>query len=193
MVVSLVMLAAITLLGVLVMSNSRLEWLMTVNSRFQSDAAMRAEATLKYAEDLIAATIPDPAVYDWSTADSFYSDAPPLPNIYALSGDPGNDVSWINNAFVTDSASAGISAPSGTRNDYVIDYLGGYSEASPIISGGTDSCMGSDNISIDLYRVWARATDGKGSIRIAQSVFAMVTSVTGVRRYCRLAYAEILP
>jgi len=180
------------MLGVLVMSNSRLEWLMAINSRFQGDAAMRAEATLRFAEDLVAVRIPDPAAYDWSVADPFYNDAPPLPDTDALKGNPAKSTNWDNHAFATGSASADIDAPDGTSNDYVIDYLGGYSETSPIISGGAGSCMGSDNVSIDLYRIWARATDSKGSTRIARSVFAMATNATGLKRYCRLAYAEIL-
>jgi len=57
LIISMILLLVITLIGVAVMGGSRLEWLMANNSHFQSDAAMRADATLRVAESKITGVL----------------------------------------------------------------------------------------------------------------------------------------
>lgn len=189
LVVSLVMLVAITLIGVFVMSNSHLEWLMTNNSRFQSDAFMLAESTLKAAEATLTAEakVPDhcPSI---AWGDPFYNDEAPLPNpdgLFPLK-DPNKLADWNN---FTTSASALIDAPSGTTNNYVIDYLGCTINASPVPVGAT---CGVDIESIYTYRVWARSISGNGASRIIRSTFTWPKSASNM---CydphRISFTEI--
>lgn len=163
LVVSMVMLVAITIIGVFTMSNSHLEWLMTNNSRFQSDAFMLAEATLDVAETNIPN---DPSTVSWG--DPFYNDAV-LPNPDALPSDPNQLSSW--NSYTS---SAAINAPAGTTNNYVIDYLG------CTIESGSGPCGTAGTASIYTYRVWARSISGNGASRIIRSTFAVRLSAGGV-------------
>lgn len=151
LIVSLVMLVAITLVGVFVMSSSHLEWLMTNNSNFQTSAYMQAETNLQVAENTLRTTYFSPAVlisYSWGTSDQFFNDDPvaitpdPLPTGAAS---PDQVANWNNGAF-------------NTFNTFVADYIG--------ITTGTPP--------VYTFRVWAYASDGKGAARIVKSTYMAV-------------------
>ena len=191
LIVSLVMLAVITILGAMVMNRSRLEWLMTSNARLQSDSTMRAESSLRVAENAIGmafGSYGDFSGFDWAANDAFYNDDPgaPAPHPNALPGDPSIAVAW-DGGFNKASASAAIGAPAETANDYVIDYLG----CTPLAAGG--SCT-PGNVFLLTFRAWARATDVKGAARIAQETFTLQFTPAGGGYHIdagRVAYAEI--
>jgi len=180
LIVSLAMLVAITIIGISVMSNSHLEWLMASNSRFQSDAFMQAEATLMHAE---AAIPSDPAAISWG--DPFYRDDLPSANPNALPADPNQAPNW--GSYMA-SASAGIGAPAGTENKYVIDYLGCNIQ---VLGNSLSGCGGIGNISIFTYRVWSRSTNDKGSARILQSSYTITLSAGLVPTRRRIGFAQV--
>ena len=125
LIVSLVLLVATTLVGVFVMSSSHLEWLMSNNSRFQTDAAMRAEAVIQQGEsdiqNTILSNIPIPGYpSSFNSANQYYyTPTNPLPAAVDLT-----KINAWNGSFSTASASTAIGAPPGTTNEYLIDYLG---------------------------------------------------------------------
>ena len=173
LVVSMVMLVVITLIGVMVMNGSRLEWLMTNNSRFQSDAETRAEATLTVAENDITTNFitanPNGAVssFAWPNPDQFYSSSSPLVP------DPRNLTNWTG-AFSSGDASAAIGAPAGTANNYVIEYLG--CAPQPVLP--PSGCYYGGTFLL-TFRAWARSTDAKGTARIAQEIYSISCKPSG--------------
>jgi len=142
----MVMLVAITLIGVFVMSGSHLEWLMSSNSRFQTDAEMRAEAAIQEGEN-DAATITDPNSYLWS--DEKY--ITPLPY------DPRNTANWTK--FITKPATTISPAV------YLVEYMGCNDQSG---GGGCNPCP-LDTPCFYIYRIWAHAADSRGASRIVQS------------------------
>jgi len=178
LVVSLVMLVAITLIGVFVMSNSHLEWLMTNNSRFQSDAFMLAEDTLKSAE----ATIPnEPAGISWG--DPYFDDSAPL---YSdpLPSDPNQLSNW--SAYTTQPLT--ILEP-GTINHYVIDYVG--CTIHMAVPANPADCSDISNTRIYTYRVWARSISSNGASRIIRSTFTVEITSSGAPFRNRIGFTEI--
>src|SRR3569623_1450189 len=174
LIISMILLLVITLIGVAVMGGSRLEWLMANNSHFQSDAAMRADATLRVAESKIIY-----ALYNGPWAGEFYDDSSPAPT-HPLPYDPSLPANW--SLLTKASANTEINAPAGTDNDYLIDHLGCTVPTLPLC-GSTDG---------RLFRIWSRSTDAKGTTRIRVSVGlqrSTTTSATITRK--RIAYAEI--
>jgi len=149
LVVSMVMLVAITIIGVFVMNSSHLEWLMSNNSRFQTDAEMRAEAALRDGEKTIE-NPPSP----WDSTNGLYNSA-------TLTGtmDPRKVSSWAN----LNTLNATTLAPA----QYVVESLGASclgssSSSNPLGPISCGSQPGWTYLKIDTYRVWALATDGKG-------------------------------
>jgi len=158
LVVSMVMLVAITIIGVFVMNSSHLEWLMSNNSRFQTDAEMRAEAALRDGEKTIE-NPPSP----WDSTNGLYNSA-------TLTGtmDPRKVSSWAN----LNTLNATTLAPA----QYVVESLGASclgssSSSNPLGPISCGSQPGWTYLKIDTYRVWALATDGKGAARITQSIY----------------------
>lgn len=183
LIVSLVMLVVITLIGLAVMGGSRLELLMTNNTRYQTDVAIRAEAALRDGEIVVAA-IADP-------------DATPLPLGFAvtpLPADPRNPSNWNGTLPVN----ATTLTPVSTTNRYVVEYMGCRHSSStlPNFACGTPratTCIDPNRPCIDTYRVWGYATDNSGSTRIAHSVFVrQQPGPPGMPfSFRRIAYAEI--
>jgi len=175
LIISMILLLVITLIGVAVMGGSRLEWLMANNSHFQSDAAMRADATLRVAESKIIY-----ALYNGPWAGEFYDDSSPAPT-HPLPYDPSVPANW--SLLTKASANTDINAPAGTDNDYLIDHLG--------CTAATPICANTDG---RLYRVWSRSTDSKGTTRISVSVVLLQGGPPSiVPTPKRIAYAEIQP
>ena len=163
LVVSMVMLVAITLIGVFVMSGSHLEWLMSNNSRFQADAEMRAEAALRDGENDAYNNISDPSTYNWGDGgDAYYSSDPASPDIPA---DPRNIANWDTHAFNTRPATTISSV------DYPAEYLVEYMGCDNPSGGGCGACHDYSASCIYTYRIWAHAADSKGASCIVQSTF----------------------
>jgi Tfp pilus assembly protein PilX len=158
LVVSLVMLVAITLIGVFAMSSSRLEWLMSSNSRFQTDSELRAEVALQEGEDA-AAAIADPGSFDWTSNDAYYSNLT-IPD--SLSDDPRDIANWDAGAFHT------LNAVTVGAAEYLVEYMG----CSDTSGGGCGSPCPAGITCLHTYRIWAHAADGKGAGRIVQSTYA---------------------
>src|SRR3569623_1602824 len=115
LIISMILLLVITLIGVAVMGGSRLEWLMANKSHFQSDAAMRADATLRVAESKIIY-----ALYNGQWAGEFYDDSSPAPT-HHLPYDPCSPSYW--SLLTMASANTYIYAPAVTDIDYFIYHL----------------------------------------------------------------------
>jgi Tfp pilus assembly protein PilX len=157
LVVSMVMLVAITLIGVFVMSGSHLEWLMASNSHFQADAELRAEAALRDGEN--AAPV-DPNSFIWTTNDAFYSAAlDPLPS----TADPRKIASWDTHEFNTQTATTISSA------EYLVEYMGCTYQSG---SSCSNPCP-LNTACYYIYQIWAHATDSKGTSRIVQSTYTI--------------------
>jgi Tfp pilus assembly protein PilX len=151
LIVSMVMLAVITMIGISVMGGSRLELLMSNNNYLQMDA-------LRNAEFALAAGLSSPL-----------STSAPL----QLTPDPSKIDSW--NSITTTTANP----PWGGTGKYAVEYLGRRAYAigtysfvatgSPCTSTATRFCM-------DTFRVWALGVGSKGAARILQSVHRVSTS-----------------
>src|SRR3569833_791110 len=152
LIISMILLLVITLIGVAVMGGSRLEWLMANNSHFQSDAAMRADATLRVAESKIIY-----ALYNGPWAGEFYDDSSPAPT-HPLPYDPSVPANW--SLLTKATANTDINAPAGTVFVFLFVRLG-CTDATPPPCG---FLVG------QLFRVWSRSTDSKGTTRISVSV-----------------------
>lgn len=187
LIVSMVMLAVITLIGAMVMNSSRLEWLITNNNRFQNDAYMWAEATLIEAENDVKTHFsfyPNPLpTFVWSNpGDQYYN---PLPTGLDLS----QPDQW-NGAFYKQSYTP-TGAPVGITSDYVVEYLGcALTSFDP-----PHDCGDGGVISIVTFRIWARSTDpATGSTSIIQSILSGATTAQGINftiTYPRTGFAEI--
>lgn len=146
LIVSLVMLVAITLIGVFAMSNSRLEWLMTNNSAFESDARLRAQAA---AEDGIW----------WAVYSDKHHVSPTPP------ADPRIAANWGSLSPLGSASS--ITAPG--DNNYFAELLGCYDEQSGTTCDPPISCKNDHDKCLFTYQVWARASDERGAIRIMRA------------------------
>jgi type IV pilus assembly protein PilX len=189
LIVSMVLLVAITLLGVFVMSGSRLEWLMASNSRFQRDAEMRAEAALPEGEETIKNLSPS---ITWDSTPGFYN-SPTLVN----SKDPRKVSNWSNLSTINTTAI--------TPAQYIVEKLDQscLDKSSPGDIIVCSSPPGSIYLRIYTYRVWALALDGKGTARITQSTYRRIdnpnadltigsnTLISGYQNYRRIGYAVI--
>lgn len=145
LIVSLVILVAISLLGVAAMGGSRLEWLMANNSRIQIDTNLRIESALRQGE---AAVRDLPLTFDWSAADAFYDAvADPLP------ADPRNPANWSSLI---------------TKNETVI---GGTNPAKYVVEREKEG-LGL-NSPVWTFRIWAYSSDPGGGARIGQSAYAL--------------------
>lgn len=158
LVVSLVLLVAITLIGVFVMSSSHLEWLMSSNDRFQSDSELRAEYALVVGEN--KAKNIDATTYPWSNNDAYYNNLNP-PD--ALPADPRDITKWDPAAFNT------LNTTTISPAEYLIEYMGCSKPGTG--SGCGAPCLVPDTVCIYTYRIWAHAVDSKGAGRIVQSTF----------------------
>ena len=160
LVVSLVMLVAITLIGVFVMNSSRLEWMMSSNSRFQSDAGIRTEAALRDGENTIVST----PFISWDITPGFYNSSTLI-----NTKDPRKVSNWSN--FTS------IIATTMTPARYIVEYLKQSCLKNLFPFDTTILCTsppGSIYIRINTYRVWALASDNKGTARIAQSTYRKI-------------------
>lgn len=143
------MLLVVTAIGVAVMGGSRLELLMSNNSYFQTDAYRNAEIALKVG----------------------LTNLPTTPN--TLTPDPNILSNWLSNSFTTTS----VTTPTGTGK-YAVEYLGHevYTKSPLAYLDATSSCItGSANFCLDIYRVWALGTDGKGATRLLQDTHTVAT------------------
>ena len=159
MIVSLMLLIAITIIGVFVMSSSHLEWLMSNNSRFQSEAGMLAEAALRDGENAIKTT-----TITWDVTPGFYNNT-------TLTGskDPRKISNWSN--FTA------LNATTLTPAKYIVEYLqqtclGATPPFTTISSCGHSVIY----IRMSSYRVWTLSTDSKGAASVTQSNFRMINN-----------------
>lgn len=171
LIISLVMLAAVTLIGVFVMGNSHLEWVMTSNSSFQSDANLRAYAAVRDG-------------MTWIKGD-FIHVAPPPP------ADPRIPANWEpTKPLATAPAATSITAPG--INQYYVELMSCAQGSTP---GGTPcgpAYCSLGNVCTYTYQVWGRASDSKGAERIVQ---ATAIEQEGGSKFLGLhaTYADITP
>jgi len=154
LIVSLVMLVVITMIGVIAMSGSHLEWLMTNNSQFQSGAYRNATVALWGGLPTIPAAAPNP----------------PPPTSTLSPSDLTDATKWSDGTL----APIPITTAACTVTcEYIVEYLGcnvfTYSPPSLLVPT-TDVCNSNpSDVSIHTYRVWAYGSDGKGAARILQA------------------------
>lgn len=168
LIVSMVMLVVMTLIGVVAMSGSHLEWLMTNNSQLQSSAYRNAIVAMQ-------AGLNDPAIPS--------SPNPPPPGAQSLSPPGGllapsnlSDPSKWSDGTVA--SNAVVNAQCTATCKYIVEYLGCSvfsppppSPAPQLAVPSADACNADPNdISMHTYRVWAYGNDGKGAARILQMV-----------------------
>jgi type IV pilus assembly protein PilX len=159
LVIGLVLLVAITLVGVAAMSVSRMEITMSTNLQAEVAALGAAENTLASAEEVIATTYNGTPLWDWAadSTDGKYN---------YTEGDPGN-VDPV--AVLADSASTAVEA-TGSGNRYILEYLG------PFTKTGSSFSIGKDNPANRryLYRISAQGVSGKGGERYVQSIYSTI-------------------
>jgi hypothetical protein len=158
MIVSLIMLAIITLLAVSAVQTSNLEVLMATNTQARASALASAENSLVDGELWILATHPGTPLFDWS------DDAGALDEDgrYTV----GDIVSTVDDIAWTVVPPAGYElSPNG--NQYALEYLGPYTTLGSSLTMGVP---GSDKRY--LYRVTGRGVFGSGGTRFVQSIFA---------------------
>lgn len=206
LVVSMMMLVAITLIGVAVMNSSRLEWRMAANSAFQTSAYTQAEVALLAGEQQIiqmtctggGAPIPNsnnchPNNFGWSATntDSFYASTDPLP------GNPRAVGTWA--------AGFGAAAPGPAGGRFAVVYRGCTEVGMGVTAPCNPAPAWAPQMSIFTYEVWAYGIDVQGAARIVQSTYVMLVNRTnasltvgndaplpvGVPAFRRIGYVEI--
>lgn len=180
LVVSMMMLIAITLVGMAAMGNSRLEWLMASNTNFQTSTLARAERTLANTAENQLVNLVCTNIFplrncnarnfpNWATVDAFFNnvngDALPintnLGDVSAWNGLPSNNA--------LDSSGAVIGR-------YVIVYRGCVYTPPNVGTGPNCGQLPIDMTPFtDTYEIWALSTDEKGTARIVRSTFVTVT------------------
>ena len=189
LIVSLMMLVAITLIGVAVMSNSRLEWLMATNNALQTSTYPQAEAALIAAENQIRTNICaggptpptncNPANFNWAANDAFYSQpaAPPAPDPgVAVVADPfpagaNSDPRNINNWGAFNSNGVGATSR------YVVLYLGCDFVPNPANPPGpATTCGGANTTSAFTFQIWVSTQDAKGVAHLVQATYVLMTN-----------------
>lgn len=174
LVVSMMMLVAITLVGIAVMGNSRLEWLMASNSNLQKDTLADAQTALAQAEGALRALVCaggppafcNAANVNWTTAgDALY----PSP----FGSNPRNVANW-DTLFV--------SQPLGsTDRRYIVIYQGCSFPPGAAPPGAAGLGCGTDNVTpfTDTYEVWVLVTQAGTAARIVRSTFVTVSNPPG--------------
>jgi hypothetical protein len=158
MIVSLIMLAIITLLAVSAVQTSNLEVLMATNTQARASALASAENSLVDGELWILATFPGTPLFDWSDD----AGAVDEDGRYTV----GDIVSTVDDIAWTVVPPAGYElSPNG--NQYALEYLGPYTTLGSSLTMGVP---GSDKRY--LYRITGRGVFGSGGTRFVQSIFA---------------------
>lgn len=151
--VALVMLVVLTILGVAGMNKSVSELLMAGNTQYQSRALNSAENTIVATDVLLATLLPQ----DTYTQKGIYNASPTASGTKDVIKIPAT-LAW----------NSGDSEAGGDANSrYIVEYLG--AQAPP---GNTLKAGGSGTATnVDLFRITARSEDGKGAVRLVQSLF----------------------
>lgn len=156
MIVSLIMLAIITLLAVSAVQTSNLEVLMATNTQARASALATAENSLVDGELWILTNYPGTPLFDWSAG------AVDADGKYTL----GDIVSTVDDIAWTVVPAVGYElSPNG--NQYALEYLGPYTTLGSSLTMGVP---GSDKRY--LYRITGRGVFGSGGTRFVQSIFA---------------------
>lgn len=188
LVVSMMMLVAITLIGVAVMNSSRLEWRMAANNAFQTNAYTQAELALLAGEQQIIQNtcaavggtpqgqqaLPNsnncnPNNFGWPFNDNFYSTDPATASPLPAGANPQAASTWA--------AGFGAAVPGTAGSRYAVVYRGCTNVA---VGGGAGPCNAASAapLSIFTYEVWAYGVDAQGAARIVQSTFVMLVNWT---------------
>jgi Tfp pilus assembly protein PilX len=164
MVLCLVILFAMTLIGVSSMDSAVLELKMSNTMQQQVVALNRAEATLQTAEDEIDVIVSDGTVYNFETEnDGFYS------------RDSGVVVEQADWSAVT--AEAGpVSTDNGVDDDdlFVVQYLGEKAIPGETVKVNTDGGIAGG--SVHTFRNTTRSASGRSVVRIVQSIYVTLDS-----------------
>jgi hypothetical protein len=164
MVLCLVILFAMTLIGVSSMDSAVRELKMSNTMQQQVVALNRAEATLQSAEDAIDTIVSDGAVYNFETTDDgFYP------------RDSGVVVEQVDWSSVT--AEAGpVNTDNSIDDDdrYVVEYLG--EKAIPGETVAVDTDGGIAGGSVHTFRNTTRSAYGRSVVRIVQSIYVTLDS-----------------
>ena len=147
LIISMIMLLAVTAIGVAVMGGSHLELLMSNNSYFQTDAYRNAEIALKQGLNNLPTTINKlgPA-------------------------DPNDISTWSSGPFGTP-----VTTPTGTGR-YAVEYVGHnlYTISPFHYVNSATSCLGPNAMTfcVNMYHVWGYGTDGKGAKRLLLETYS---------------------
>lgn len=142
LIISLIVLLALTLIGVTAMSTSTLEEKMAGNSRDRYLSFQAAEAALREAESYLSNDIASTSAFDGTTAALYPQDVDP--DIYAAS-------TW-SSAFTYSGTAIGEVA---TQPKYIIELVGTTGSEDVNISGYGES---SGTGQIATFRITARGT-----------------------------------
>lgn len=167
LIVSMMMLIAITLVGVAVMGNSRLEWLIASNSNLKDSVLTRAQQGLIAGEVQLRTQLnPTPAnAFPWAGNDPFYDGAASLP----AGADPRVVADWLDGSFTSGTTDLHTSK---TQNRYIVIYQGCTN-----VPGATGGC-GTTSYT-ETYEVWSLATDAEDTAaRIVRSTFVRTRTIT---------------
>ncbi len=158
---ALMFLLVLTILGIFGMSNARLENLMAGNHQFQTTALNDAETILASAEFNLEsmAFIPDPA----NSGDCIY---------YSLDNTAIPDLPYTWPGEVCQYPSGALKVAGDPVESYVIEWLG-LGEPSPTrkCSATTGTGNAPPGCTVNVYRITAENTAGRGARRILQEFY----------------------
>lgn len=148
LLVSLVMLALISLFAVNGMSTSTLDQVLANNQQAQTTAFAMAEWAVADGETEIETNYSGTPAFDWSanTTDGFYGEGEIADIAAVWDGANGHEVSANNNTFV-------------------LEYLGFTNDSLGMGTGGPASYR-------YLYRVTGRGVGGNGGVSLLQTIYA---------------------
>jgi len=177
----MMMLVAITLIGVAVMGNSRLEWLMASNSSLQAGAITNAQTALGTAEAKLLNQVCDVPSYPltncnsnrlnsssggWDVPSDEFYDA----NTSPPAADPRQIASW---------STIGADLGGGKSRYLVIRRACAFPPGSAATSTSPPCGSSTSPTFSDVYDVWAMVVDANtNTTRIVRSSFATVTFVS---------------
>lgn len=149
LIISLILLIAITFMGIASMDATRIETLMGQNTQFSVNAMSNAEQVLKSAEIELDTIVNDDATLAFEREDDHYY-------YPILTDDP--DPALNNWSF---------SHASITGGSYFVEYWG----SRPLSGESTQMGESIAGSSIHLFQISARSETGKGAKRTVQSIY----------------------
>lgn len=155
------MLIAITLVGVAVMGNSRLEWLIASNSNLKDSVLTRAQQGLIAGEAQLRFQINSAGnanAFVWAGNDPYYDGTASLP----AGADPRVVADWLDGSLTSGTTDLHTAE---AQSRFIVIYQG-----CAVVPDTTGDCIGVTRPYTETYEVWSLATDAEDTAaRIVRS------------------------